>query len=324
MKISVIIPVYNVEKYLPECIDSVLRQTYEDYEIILVDDGSKDSSGEICDRYASGDSRICVFHKENGGLSDARNYGLSKITGDCVLFLDSDDFLSETALEDTICLIEKEKCDFVFFDALSFNDENRNYSIKQNYIRKNDYPAADGLTVLLNQLKHKEYHSQVCMMLFRREFLEKNKLTFYNDLLYEDMLFTFQTFCKSEKVAYLKKALYHRRYRSGSIVMSKPQKKNFVSAKTVFEEVCRFAEKQKITDSATAKLYCAKCAFNAMNMYKRVSKAAQKECRAEYKCIKNLCRKNDYFGDKALEMRCYGKAFWLIYKIITKLFKVKK
>ena len=91
-KVSVIIPVYNVEQYLNRCIDSVLNQTYKDFEIILVDDGSTDKSGEICDVYAEKDSRITVIHKENGGLSDARNFGIDAARGDFLTFLDSDDY----------------------------------------------------------------------------------------------------------------------------------------------------------------------------------------------------------------------------------------
>ncbi|MBR2528248.1 MAG: glycosyltransferase family 2 protein [Blautia sp.] len=91
--ISIIVPVYNVEKYLSRCITSILAQTYEDFELILVDDGSTDSSGRICDEYEEKDSRIRVFHKENGGLSDARNFGLARMNGDYFCFVDSDDYV---------------------------------------------------------------------------------------------------------------------------------------------------------------------------------------------------------------------------------------
>ena len=92
-KISVIAPVYNVEKYLPRCIDSILAQTFTDFELLLIDDGSKDHSREICDEYAKKDSRIRVFHKENGGVSSARNLGLDNVKGEWITFVDSDDYL---------------------------------------------------------------------------------------------------------------------------------------------------------------------------------------------------------------------------------------
>ena len=98
-KISVIIPVYNVEKYLAECMDSILHQTYHNLEILLIDDGSTDSSGQICDDYAAIDKRIIVIHKSNGGLSDARNEGLKYVTGEYLTFVDSDDIVEYRFLE---------------------------------------------------------------------------------------------------------------------------------------------------------------------------------------------------------------------------------
>ena len=97
--ISLVIPVYNVEKYLDKCMESVLAQTYDNFEVILVDDGSTDSSGKMCDGYAERDSRVTVYHKQNGGLSDARNFGVEHCNGDLVSFIDSDDYVTEDYLE---------------------------------------------------------------------------------------------------------------------------------------------------------------------------------------------------------------------------------
>lgn len=98
-KISVIVPVYNVEKYLRRCIDSILAQTFTDFELLLIDDGSKDSSGEICDEYARNDERVRVFHKENGGVSSARNLGLDNAKGEWVSFVDADDIIYSNNLD---------------------------------------------------------------------------------------------------------------------------------------------------------------------------------------------------------------------------------
>ena len=97
--VSCIIPVYNTEKYLPRCIESVLAQTFVDWEMLLIDDGSTDASGSICDEYAAKDERIRVFHKENGGISSARNVGLNYAQGEWIFFVDSDDSLPKTSLE---------------------------------------------------------------------------------------------------------------------------------------------------------------------------------------------------------------------------------
>ena len=112
--ISVIIPVYNTEKYLRRCIDSVLAQTYQDFELLLIDDGSKDSSGAICDEYAAKDARVRVFHKENGGVSDTRNYGLDLAQGKYLMFLDADDFwLLDDVLEVLIGKAEENDLDII-------------------------------------------------------------------------------------------------------------------------------------------------------------------------------------------------------------------
>ena len=105
--ISVIVPVYNVKQYLRRCVDSILKQTYENIEIVLIDDGSTDESGAICDRYAQKDVRVKVIHKENGGVSSARNEGLKYIKGKYVNFLDSDDKLSENTLEEVYLFFEQ-------------------------------------------------------------------------------------------------------------------------------------------------------------------------------------------------------------------------
>ena len=109
MRFSIIVPVYNVEKYLSKCIQSLIDQDYNDYEILLIDDGSTDKSGIICEQYAKKYENIYVFHKKNGGLSDARNYGLQKALGDYILFVDSDDWIKKDILKEFSDIIENNK-----------------------------------------------------------------------------------------------------------------------------------------------------------------------------------------------------------------------
>lgn len=120
-KISVIVPVYNTEKYLHRCIDSILAQTFTDFELLLINDGSKDNSGKICDEYAAKDPRIRVFHKENGGASSARNLGLDNAKGEWLTFVDSDDYIFENYLQNYICQISENVdiiCQGMEFDKL--------------------------------------------------------------------------------------------------------------------------------------------------------------------------------------------------------------
>ena len=131
MKVSVIIPVYNVEKYLPRCIRSVVEQTYKNLEIILVDDGTKDNSGVMCDEYASQDSRITVIHKQNGGLSSARNAGIEIATGNAVFLLDSDDYIAVDCIEKLVTLIEEYDADISIIQ-MKYIPENVNNECADN------------------------------------------------------------------------------------------------------------------------------------------------------------------------------------------------
>ncbi len=117
--ISIIVPVYNVEKYLRECLDSILAQTHKNFELVLVDDGSKDSSGDICEEYAAKDSRIVLIHQENRGLSGARNTGLAASKGEYIIFIDSDDTITVDYLEKKYIAIKETNADFVFSDMTS-------------------------------------------------------------------------------------------------------------------------------------------------------------------------------------------------------------
>lgn len=118
--VSVIVPVYKVEEYLRECIDSIINQTYKNLEIILVDDGSPDKCGEICEEYARNDSRITVYHKENGGLSDARNYGIKRCNGEYITFVDSDDVIKANLVETLMVLIHKYDADVSASSCVKF------------------------------------------------------------------------------------------------------------------------------------------------------------------------------------------------------------
>ena len=121
-RISIIVPVYNVETYLRECLDSLIHQTYKNIEIILINDGSTDNSGKICDEYGRNDTRIKVFHIKNSGPSVARNYGLTKVTGEYIMFVDADDWIESREVEICYNTIRNEDCDVILFNLCKFND----------------------------------------------------------------------------------------------------------------------------------------------------------------------------------------------------------
>ena len=316
--ISVIIPVYNVEDYLRECVDSVLCQTYGNFEIIIVNDGSTDSSGEICDEYIEKDERVTVIHQKNGGLSAARNTGLTEANGDYIYFLDSDDYIAENALDILLNIAEKDSSDIVFFDAVSFADTD-DFAVKQNYIRKHKYQTDNGINIFGQMTENKEFHSAVYLMLFRKSFIDNNGLRFVPALLHEDMVFTYQALCLSAVVSQCTDALYHRRYRKNSIMTSSKTVKHFKSCIEVCKINTNFTREKFGTDLPFENYnYLSRCAFNVFNVYEKLSKTDKKSCKNELRSFKKDVLQIDAFGNTALKMRCYGKASWFIYKMFEK------
>lgn len=316
--VSVIIPVYNVEEYLQECVESVLKQTYKIYEIILVDDGSTDLSGKICDDYAEKYECIKVLHKENGGLSIARNTGMQESVGEYIYFLDSDDFIACDTFEILVSEADKNSSDFVFFDACSFVDGDDNESISQNYKREKQYDVAEGLEMLSVLTENKDFHSAIPLMFFKKAFLSANSLFFEENIVYEDVLFALQAFCLAKSVSHCNKNLYFRRYRGSSIMTSEKDIKYFKSIVTVYEKLNEFAISANIVELDVIKKHICRCAFNIFNVYEKLNEKDKRICSNQYKEVKNNILKGNAYGNTALKMRCYGKVFWFGYKVLEK------
>lgn len=317
--ISVIIPAYNVEKYLRQCLESVLNQTYTNYEVIMVDDGSTDSSGMICDEYAEKDSRFFVIHKENGGLSNARNTGYDASHGEYIYFMDSDDWIENTTLEKLIQKASYTNSDFIFFDGKSFDDSDKRYNVKQGYIRKRQYDSGSGISVFDELQNSRDFKSAIPTYLWKKSFLDKNKMSFYPGIIYEDMLYSFEAYCKAKTVAHCYEPFYQRRLRSGSIVMSKATKRNFQSACIVLDKVVQIARETGYKSRSSVISYIARVGIRPIDIYSQLSATDKQECQTEYKQIKDKIKKAKGYGDKALYFRAYGKLPWVIYKAIQKI-----
>lgn len=315
--VSVIIPVYNVEEYLRECVDSVINQTYQNTEIILVDDGSTDSSAQICDEYVEKDERITAIHQKNSGPSTTRNTGLENATGKYIYFLDSDDFINDSAIEFLVNTAESNNAELVFFDAHSFSDDGAN--IHQGYAIKNTYEPANGYEILTKLHINKDYHCAIYLLFIKKTLLDDNNICFLDSAYCsEDMLFTYQVYCSAKKTVQCRKTLYNRRYRSGSIVTSKKTLRHFRSCRDVYERIRDYSEAIGKTGDYTATEYTVRCAYNALDTFKKISKKDRSECKKEYKALKKDILSHSAFGNTALKMRCYGKVFWFIYKLFDK------
>lgn len=199
-KISVIVPLYKAEKYIRRCVDSILAQTFTDFELLLIDDGSPDNSGAICDEYAASDSRVKVFHKENGGVSSARNVGLDNACGEWITFVDADDWIVKDYLQLCIYATEKYNLDLLKFDlgGTYISEHSQNLDVTKS-------SQIDVITP--NEFIKKSYSCGI------PSFIRKNvlgEIRFNTDIKYaEDQLFIFQILDNCEYCGYLHKQIYN-------------------------------------------------------------------------------------------------------------------
>lgn len=224
MKVSIIIPVYNVEKYLDECLNSALNQTLSSIEIICVNDGSTDKSEKILKDYKTKYENIIIINQNNRGVSVARNAGLKVAKGKYIYFLDSDDYISEEAMKVCYQECEKDNLDILTFDADSFYDKGyMGHKLNENYIRKNklNSKVMKGEDFYINCNKKMEHKAVVWLSFWKREFIDKNQLYFYEDIVHEDEIYISEGFLKADRVKYIPKNLYRRRVRDDSIMTSK-------------------------------------------------------------------------------------------------------
>lgn len=253
IKVSVIIPVYNVEKYVRDSVRSIMNQSLKDIEIIIVNDGSSDKSFEIISELAEEDGRIQIISNPNQGLSIARNIGLYRAVGKYVYFFDSDDFLEENALEICYKKCNSEHLDFAFFDAEAFYDDNEHGTngTKYCYRRADKYDdrVYSGIDILDMQLKTNGYQGSACLSFINRKYLSDIQLYFYPKLLHEDELFTFLLYIKASKVGVINAVLFHRRLRKNSIVSTQFSMKNVMGYITVCRELQNFACEYNISKS---------------------------------------------------------------------------
>lgn len=218
MRYSVIIPVYNVEKYLERCIKSVLNQKSNDYEILLIDDGSTDSSPILCDYYAERYKSIRVFHQANGGLSNARNHGIDEAKGDYLLFLDSDDWIGQDSFEIFNCIIDKyPTIDLIAGKALFSNDigeisETVRYGLKRGFYSIQDY--------LDKLLYYDSYKACAPYTIYKRQMIQMNNLKFKDAIIHEDELWTPMVLTQAKNVYFTDEYFYYHYIREGSITRS--------------------------------------------------------------------------------------------------------
>ena len=316
--ITVIVPVYNVENYLNECIDSIINQTYTNLEILLVNDGSQDSSGKICDEYKGKDSRIKVMHKTNGGLSDARNFGLELAKGSYVTFIDSDDFIEKDCIEYLYNLITKydSKISVCAYSILLDNgkkiDSGENYS--EEKLSKE--------LALERMLDEKGFTVSACAKLYKTELFENVKYPV--EKLCEDNGTTYKLFDQVDYIVYGNISKYNYRKRKNSI-MTREFSEDKLDMIELTDEMCNYLEPKypSLKDSIDRRRMYAR--FNVLRQsiyskdknHKELSKKIRKEILTDYKNV-FLHNKKLQFRDKVAYIALFFglniyKLFWMIY-----------
>lgn len=217
--VSIIVPVHNVEKYLRRCVDSIIAQTYSEWEALLIDDGSTDSSGTICDEYANRDNRIRCYHKENGGQSSARNEGLEHARGEQIAFCDADDWLTSDFLVICITKYKKYKADIVTANYYNYYNDNKCEPVFD--IKAND-TVLDNRMAMKRLLENDGTSSSVCARIYNKKIFDN--ICFENGMLFEDAAISYKLFMNADKVVFVSKPLMYYYHRENSTMARRDKK----------------------------------------------------------------------------------------------------
>ena len=303
-KISIIIPVYNAEKYIKQCIESIINQDYKNIEIILVDDGSTDNSPLLCDNFAKKYNCIKVLHKKNGGASDALNYGVSVATGDYILFIDSDDFIESTSLIRIINVVNENPVDLVFLEA------------QKHFISGKKIPFGDGITKSGVKGKDKDivleflsmcpkFSGSPCTKLVKKSLFVENDLSFQTGIVAEDIDWNIKLFLCAQTFDYCEASYYNYRQDNINSVTSNTGYKHFISLMYIIKKWCNDTTRYTATEK---KFILSSLAYEysiAVMIYSKLDKSIHKDAYRDLKnffwilnfktgfryiLIKNLCR----------------------------------
>lgn len=255
-KLSVIVPVYNVEQYIHKCIDSILNQELQDFELVLIDDGSPDNSGKICDEYAEKDNRIKVIHQANGGVSKARNVGLDAASGEYISFIDPDDWIDKGMYAECISFMTDNNLDIVCFDVEEVRP-NKSF-VRHKYDSDKTFTVHEALYEILVD----GIDNSPCNKIYKSFTWEG--VRFPAGRRFEDVATIYKTFHQANKVGYMRKAYYHYFRREGSAIAlsfdAQRRSENFIGYKERYE----FAQKHCKGAIDKCKMFAVKTALSAI------------------------------------------------------------
>ena len=308
IKFSVIVPIYNVEKYLTRCINSIINQTYKNLEIVLVDDESPDNCPAMCDEYAKNDTRIKVIHKKNGGLSDARNAGMNIATSDYVIFVDSDDYIELDSCE-KFYEYAKHGYDIIIGDAIVEGITRGELS----HISENAVLCGD--VYYKKALSQRKAPNASWLNAYRIDFLKKNNLQFKTGILHEDFEFTPRAIIIAKTVICTHAAFYHYVVRENSITTHKDKRKN---VSDLYTTCCEHEKRfNNLSDSELRRLLLDSLVKSYLSMFQD----AKAFCYGSEYIHKDFCVRNSFeFATKIKSILFYisPKLYWHINAITKK------
>ncbi len=326
-KISVVVPVYNVKEYIDDCLESLVQQTLSDIDIILVDDGSTDGSGVICDEYSLKYNSVRVIHKTNGGLGSARNVGLEAAIGKYVYFIDGDDSLKKNALEKLFELAEEKSLDVILFSAECFSDGlginyNANEYKRTKYLRE----IMTGKDLFLGLFQEHEYYASIPLRLYRTEYLQEKSYRFPETIIHEDEIYAYWSLIQAQRAICIGDRFYNRRFRAGSIMTSKKAYDSSVGYIYTWKEVIKSLDELsdwEIDDIGKAIEFANSRLSIAIGLY---AEAFDRNERDSLKpCIKEIQALIDSSNKKLIR----SKSEWLfltnpnIYRFLIRLYSMK-
>lgn len=315
--VSIVVPVYNVEKYLKRCIDSLKNQTYNNIEILLVNDGSTDASLSICEKEAIGDNRIKVISQKNGGLSDARNTGINNATGEYICFVDSDDFVNEHYIQLLFENLLETNSDISVCNYM-YIDENDKTWIREEK-NKQEYSNIEAIKDVLSTNQDTEV--MAWNKLYKKELFTKNNIYFPKGKIHEDNFTTYKLFYYAKKVSLINDKLYYYYQRTDSIMGQKFNTKRLHILEAV-EETKKFFEDKEVELSQELEYYELITLINTFNFMIRDNFVGKEKYDIIKKVITNKSKykKNVYITKREkIFLSTIGKKGDL-YKIILKIF----
>lgn len=304
--VSIVIPIYNVEKHLEKCLTSVREQTYQNIEVVLVNDGSPDKSPIIAAKYVENDNRFLLINQENGGLSNARNTGMKSSKGKYLYFLDSDDYLNSNSIEIMVAKMEKYNLEVAFFNANVITaggiKKYHSFSMESNVI--------SGLNLIKKMVEFRGIYAPVWMYMYNREYIKKNNFEFYEGILHEDEEWTPRVLLKTERVCYSNEVVLNHIKHEGSITGTtnyNAQLRRFNNYIFVLNRLEEVYNDLKNKDRKVFLNYIAKLYIGAITKFPGDIK--------QYKKVRNI----DFV--KRNSKSFYMKFVYIIYKFFPRLLK---